>query len=56
MNTWVFGNAKDTIVLCNGVISVMWDKINNQPRDMDGYYAQLWLDDGSPTPEPHPST
>jgi len=51
---WVFGNVANTVVKVDNKTSVMWDAVNNHPRDMAGYWAQLWQDDGSPTPDPFP--
>jgi len=52
---WVFGNNANTIVVVDGILSVPWDNNNMRPTDFTGYVGRLWLDAGSPIPEPYPS-
>lgn len=51
--SYVFNNADHTSVLRDDVVHVPWDPANNRPLDYDGQAGRLWIEAGSPIPDPY---
>lgn len=50
--SWTFNPTETAAVTEAGAI-VPWDKINNQPADINGWIGRAWIDAGRQIPDPY---
>jgi hypothetical protein len=51
--SYVFANSDQSSVIRDSVSVVAWDPVNNQPLDITGLAGRLWIQAGSPVPDPY---